>query len=257
MSHSITDDIFNGLVSPHRRTNNVTGQGIMNRMRRDTSAVDVTRERADEDMDHATHTKNYFLVVVFHKDVEKRPCRPVLRLVTLAKPPDILEADIAANPHGSQMVIACQLCDASLNSTYSTSIDLTKFLCSYALSVTDQEAVDFTNNISRINTAIFQNTMVLSERSNMLLMPTRMHRYMPQGCTKILHMQETKNTTDTQMSIIALTQSLNPSRSLCVKIGELNTYLATPENLHDSLTMFMRKLDPVVFKSNTFKFMAR
>jgi hypothetical protein len=254
MSHSVTDDILNGL---HTTTSSrgVTGNTVMNKMRRDSSAFQIIRGRTDYDADNATHTKNYFLVIIFHKDVETRPCRPVVRLITLAKPPDTLEDDIACNPLGSAMTSACQLCDASLNSVYASTVDESKLLCIYALSITDQEAVDMTNNISRVNTTISRNSITLTERSNMLLMPTVMHRYIPQGATKILHIQEATSMTDSQISIILLSQSLNTARSLSVKLRALHTYLATPESLHDSVVMFMRKLDITAFKGNAFKFM--
>jgi hypothetical protein len=67
-------------------------------------------------------------------------------------------------------------------------------------------------------------------------------------------MRNCSNATDCQITIIAMLECIDKSRSLSVRMGRLHPYLATPENLHEAISMFMRKLEASALKNGQFKF---
>ncbi|KAJ1471140.1 hypothetical protein T484DRAFT_1753453 [Baffinella frigidus] len=204
--------------------------------------------------DRETHNMNYYLVILFHADVDKRPCRPILRVVHLATPPPLVRADIIKQ-RGVEMLVTCQLCDTATNTRGELGIDPFKLLCVYTLSITDTEASTLIGNVAEINTRVATNGMSLSHRSNIALLPRVMHRMVKSGLRSIFHLRLVSTATDVQLSVLLLRESLNTARSVSVKLRALHPYLATPEHLFESLTSCMRPLDLFAFRSGNFQFM--
>ena len=241
------------------------GTSVMAVMKRDASAFHMLNasqhhmdrvencESTEEDEDMC-RSLNYHLVVVLHADVEMRPCRPVLRVVSLPTPPNTVTSRIDSGPNGREMFLSCQLADPSLNTEFHLEVENKKILCVYALSLTDAEANMTINNVSRLNTLFAQNSTVISERSNMAMVPVFLHKKIMIGPRCISDMRNCSNATDCQITIIAMLECIDKSRSLSVRMGRLHPYLATPENLHEAISMFMRKLEASAFKNGQFKF---
>jgi hypothetical protein len=204
--------------------------------------------------DRATHNMNYHLVVIFHKDVDKRPCRPVVQVVHLANPPATRSQDIVANPYGASILKTCQLCDPSTNSIHDFTIQHDKILCVYATGITDDEAAVMISNVSSVNTIVIQKQMQLSQRSNIMLMPLFIQKELKIGVCSIAALKASSTATDVQLAVLLVRESMNPARSICVRLRALHPYMATPENLHDAMSMFMRHLDLYSFRNNAFKF---
>ena len=228
---------------------------------RDTRELldDSTSEKASPDhqtgeMEQSTHNMNYYVLIVFHADVDMRPCSPILRVVTLPKTPDTLQSQMLLNPRGVPMLTTCQLCDGCINTTQELTINPYRILSVYTLSITDAEAITFMNNIAEINTHISTNRTMLTQRSNIALVPRIFHRSVQLGVRSIVQVRTAPSVTDVQLCIILLRESFNPARSVCVKLRALHPYLATPENLQDALTIFTRSLDKASFKVGMFKF---
>ena len=205
--------------------------------------------------ERSTHNMNYFLIVLFHADVDKRPCRPVVRVVHLTRPPPLVRAD-TTDYSAIEMLVTCQLCDTSVNSPGDLCVEPLKLLCSYALSITDTEANQMINNVADINTQTAARSLRLSHRSNISLLPRFMHRGVQTGIRSIFHVRLASSATDVQLAVILLRESLNEARSITVKLRSLHPYLATPEHLFESVASFMRPLDLFTFKAGNFKFLS-
>jgi hypothetical protein len=207
-----------------------------------------------DEIDRATHNMNYYVLIVFHADVDMRPCNPIVRVVNLPKTPDTLQHQLLLNPLGLQMLTACQLCDPCINTKHDFAVDMFKLLSVYALSITDDEASTLINNVADINTNVSKNRTILTQRSNIALVPRFFHRSVQLGVRSIVQVRTAYSATDVQLCIILLRESLNSARSVCVQLRALHPYLATPENLQDALTIFTRSLDREAFKKGAFKF---
>ena len=211
-------------------------------------------DTAEDGIECATHAMNYYLIVAFHSDVDMRPCNPVLRVIHLAKHADTLQNELLHNPHGTPMLTTCQLCDSCVNTKQEFWIDTYKLLCISAISVTDGEAYTLINNVADINMHIARNQTVLSQRSNIGLLPRFFHRSVQIGVRSLMQVRSAPSATDVQLCMILLRESLSSARSVCVQLRALHPYLSTPENLYDALTLFSRPLDVPSFKSGAFKF---
>jgi len=239
------------------------GTSVMAVMKRDASAfhmLNASQPYMDpavisEDVDEEDcRSLNYQLLIIMHADVERRPCRPVLRVVSLPTPTNTVLSRIDSGPDGREMLLSCQLADSSVNTDFHLDVEDRKVLCVYALSLTDAEANRMINNVSRFNTLFVQNNTVMAERSNLALVPVFLHKTIMIGPRCITDMRNCSNATDCQITVITLLESIDKSRSLSVKVGCLHPYLATPENLHEACSVFMRKLEISAFKSGQFRF---
>lgn len=200
------------------------------------------------------HNLNYYVLLIFHTDVDMRPCNPVLQVINLPTSRDTLQHQLLLNPHGISMVKACQLCDQCINSAYEFEIEKHKILSIYALSITDTEARAFINKVSLVNTCVSSNQMILTQRSNIGFVPRIFHRAVQMGVRSVMQVQTAQTLTDVQLCIILLRESLDSARAVSVNLRALHPYLATPENLQDALTIYTRSLDKEAFKSGKFKF---
>ncbi|KAJ1482393.1 hypothetical protein T484DRAFT_1747608 [Baffinella frigidus] len=205
-------------------------------------------DAGSEPRERATHNMHYYLVVIFHADVEKRPCRPILRVVHLTTPPALVRADIIKQ-RGVEMLVTCQLCDTAVKTRGELGIDPFKLLCVYTLSITDTEASTLIGNIAEVNTHVASSGMSLSHRSNIALLPRVMHRMVSSSLRSIFHLRLASTATDVQLSVLLLRESLNTKRSVSVKLHALHPYLSTPEHLFESLASCMRPLDLFAFRS--------
>ena len=210
-------------------------------------------DQSDDCPIQPTHNMNYHLLVVFHADTDKRPCRPVVRLVHLPTAPHTHRNDIIANPRGVEMVKACQLCEMCSDSS-NLPVDNLKIHCVKALAITDTEAGYMLNTVADINQQVSVRNFSLSHRSNLALIPRLFHGAFPRGVASVFQLRVSSNATDVQLAVLMLQEVLNPNRSVSMKIHMLHPYLATPENLHDALSLFTKTLDTFAFKSDTFKF---
>jgi hypothetical protein len=213
--------------------------------------MDDTTKQDDEDDQRSL---NYQMLLIMHADSEMRPCRPILRVVSLPAAPITVLNRSSSSPTGSEMVLTCQLGDISINGGSHLDVESRKILCVYCLSLTDSEASLLINKVSQFNTIFFKNQTTLSERSNMALVPVLFHNTVPIGPRCIDDMQNVTSATDVQVAIITIMQSIHRSRSLSLRISRLHPYLATPENLHEAISIFMRKLDVTAFKTDLLKF---
>ena len=219
--------------------------------------VDTTSPHCDVDteMDRSTHDKNYYLLILFHADLDKRPCRPVLQVVHLNRRPETTSPNIHENPQGVEIVTTCQLCDPLTNSTCPFRVDLKSILCICAVNVTDSEAFALITNVSKINTHTTKQ-ITLSERSNLALAPMWMHKYVKSTSYSISNIEEMSYATDVQLAIMLIRESIDKSRSLWSKTNALHSFLTTPENLYDYISIFTRNIDIQYFKINAFKFIS-
>jgi hypothetical protein len=221
------------------------------------AAAAAAADASDDEAEAApatSHTMNYHLVMVFHKDTESRPCRPVVSVVRLSSAPHTLVDDIRANPQGLQMVTSCQLGDTSINTTHYFSVQLSKVLCIRAVSITDTEASAMIGNMSILNTSIAQNNTSLTERSNLVLAPVWSHRFMQFGPTSVKSITHLTSATDVQLAVLLMRDSFNKARSIWTRLERLQPYMATPENLYDAVSLFSRKIDINSFKVDSFRF---
>lgn len=197
---------------------------------------------------------NYHLIVVFHTDMDKRPCRPVVKVIHMAKPPETRSEDILANPHGAAILTTCQLCDPSINSEHDWTIDHAKIRVVYAMAITDDEAAIMINNVAFINTTVAERQVELSERSNIVLLPLFIQKNLRIGARSIVDLKSMSAITDVQAAIILIRGSMNQARSVCVRLNTLHPYMATPENFYDTISMSMRKINTNSFRKDAFKF---
>ena len=241
------------------------GTSVMAVMKRDASAFHMLNAAQNfmshgetsgdvQEQEEASRSLNYQLLIIMHADVEMRPCRPILRIVSLPTPPNTVLSRIDSIPDGRDIVVTCQLGDCNMITDTCLALTNKKILCVYALSLTDAEANSTINNISQLNTLFTQNSTVLSERSNLALLPVFLHKTIQIGARCISDMKNYSTATDCQIAIIAIMESIDKSRSLSVRVGRLHPYLSTPENLHEAISMFMRSLDVSAFKNECFKF---
>ena len=222
---------------------------------RDDGSIEGYTQRGFELHTRPTFNMNYFLIVLFHADVDKRPCRPVVRVVHLPTPPAIVQTD-KSDHRGMEMLVTCQLCDTSTNSVSDFSVEPRKLLCVYALSITDTEANKMISNVADINTQVAARSLALSHRSNFALLPRFLHRGVSTAVRSIFHLRLATNATDVQLAVLLLRESLDGSRSICCKLRSLHPYLATPEHFFEALSCFMQKLDLFACKAGNFRFAA-
>ena len=199
-------------------------------------------------------TKNHQVVIIFHLDSDRRPCRPVVQLIDLPVDPQTTRNDIISNPRGVSMNKVCQVCDASLEPSDELTIDKFKIHSVYALAVTDAEARYVLHAVSDINLQVGLRHISLSHRSNLALIPRVFHKTFPAGVRSIFHLRVASSATDVQLAVLMLRESINPGRAITVKLQAMHPYLTTPDNLHDVVSLFTRKLDTFSFKSDSFKF---
>ena len=197
---------------------------------------------------------NCFVLIIFHTDMDMRPCNPILRVITLPESTDSLQHQLLLNPRGLLMKLTCQMCDECVNSTQEFVIEPYRILSIYALNITNIEARSFINNISQVNTIVSTNQTMLTQRSNIALVPRIFHRAVQFGVRAVFQVENAQNLTDVQLCIIILRESLESARSVCVNLRRLHPYLATPENLQDAMTIYTRSLDKEAFKFGAFKF---
>ncbi|KAJ1466411.1 hypothetical protein T484DRAFT_1756649 [Baffinella frigidus] len=229
---------------------------MMNIMRTTTSNDDlgIPLNTIHNDQDRATHNMNYHLLVIFHKDLENRPCRPVLSIVHLNSKPEALRTEILSNPRGSPIITTCQLCDPSINTANDLAVDPTKILCICTVSITDDEANAAINNVALLNTHTSQPGISLTQRSNIVLVPMPLHRYIPTGMGSIRKVKTAKTATDVELGVLVLRESINKARSLYARLSRLHAAFSTPENFYDAISLFTRKLDVFSFNSGAFRY---
>jgi hypothetical protein len=207
-----------------------------------------------DEADRPTHNMNYYVLIIFHADVDRRPCRPIVRVVHLPKAADTLQKDLHSNPNGIPILTTCQLCDPCINTPHALTVDMYTLLSVYALAITDTEANSIINNVAEINTNVSSNQIVLTHRSNISLVPRWLHRSIQIGVRSIAQVRSASSVTDVQLCILLLRESFNSARSLSVQLRSLHPSLATPENFKDALTLFTRAIDVSLFKKDAFKF---
>jgi hypothetical protein len=218
----------------------------------------ITAAHACVDMgiDKAVHKKNYHLLIIFHSDLEKRPCRPVLQVVHLPYPPETLSSGIHANPKGVEILTTCQLCDPSTNSPTSFRVDLQKILCVCSVGITDTEASRLINNVSKINNHVARDSVTLTHRSNFAFVPRWTHKFLKIGKFSLNSLDNMSSATDVHVAILLILESIDKARSLWVDVQALHRAMSTPENLFDSLSSFTRNLDTKTFKVGAFKYIS-
>jgi hypothetical protein len=204
--------------------------------------------------DRATHNMNYHLIIVFHFDMDKRPCRPELQVVHTTHPPATSSEDIMLNPNGTPILTTCRLCDPFSDSESNFPVDNQGIMCILATPITDDEAAQVIANIALINSTITQSNIDLSERSNVQLCPLFLHKKIHMGVRSIANIKTLSTATDVQLLILLMRESMNPARSVCVRLNVLHPYLATPTNVYDTISTFMRKLNVYSFRRQAFKF---
>jgi hypothetical protein len=225
-------------------------------MRKTTSNSypDVPIHGEEGDQDRATHNMNYHVLVIFHKDRDNRPCRPVVCVVHLNSRPDAFRTEVITNPRGSPILTTCQLCDPSVNTPEAFSIDHGNILCICTVSITDEEAGTMINNVSKINTRVSRPDIVLTERSNIAIVPLSLHKFIPYGMGSIKKIQTAATVTDVEVAILLIRESVNKARSLYSRLSRLHAAASTPLNMYDALYTFSRQLDINSFKCNAFRY---
>jgi hypothetical protein len=122
------------------------------------------------------------------------------------------------------------------------------------LSLTDTEASRMITKISKFNTLFAQNSMVLTERSNLVLVPVFVQKKIPIGSRRIADLWNASSATDVQIAVNFMMEGLEKSRSIAARIERLHPYLATCENLLEAISNFMRKIDISNFNLGIMKF---
>ena len=163
-------------------------------------------------------------------------------------------SDIVAHPRGVNMLRSCQLCDTSSGSHSNLTVDKMKLHSVYDLAITDAEAKYVLSTVADINMQVSKRRISIENRSNFALFPRVLHHVFPANIRSILHLRIASSVTDVQLAIIMLRESLNPGRAIIVKLQEMHPYMTTPDNLHEAIALFARKLDPLCFKTDTFRF---
>ena len=260
----MVDDARNNMKADHRYGFNTSnGKNVMPTRKDDESSFNLLKttpnfmdmnDTNDDDGVQDTKRMNYQLLLIMHADSEMRPCRPVIRVVSLPTPPNSILSTSPSNSDGSEMQLYCQLGGSDHNTTCKVDVETQKILCIYGLGITDSEAGTMIRKVSRFNKLLSQKKTVLSERSNMALIPVIFHNSIPVGPRCIDDMVNVTSATDVQIAIITILESINKSRSLTIRIGRLHPYLATPENLHEAISIFMRRLSVSHFKKDVMKF---
>lgn len=127
----------------------LTGTNVMSIMKRDASAfhmLNATQNFMDgintscSNEDDSIRNLNYQLLLIFHTDSERRPCRPVVQIISLPTAPNMILNSSTSTPEGNEIKVSCQLGDSSINTAHHLDIDSDKILCVYMLSLTDTEA---------------------------------------------------------------------------------------------------------------------
>ena len=232
-------------------------------MRKQLDSVSERDTTDDTEEDDFSKKSNYQLLVILHCDSEMRPCRPIIRIASLPSSQKNPSSNRLQNPNGTVLEFTCQLADPMArfadpmaNTSYQLEVDNDQIICVYALGLTDVEACTMIHKVSVLNNLFVRKSIVLSQRSNMALVPVFCQNSIPIGARCIDDINNASAATDVQIAIILMLESINKSRSLAVRINRLHPYLATPENLHEAVSMFMRKLDVSAFKDNKLKFMS-
>ena len=208
----------------------------------------------DTNVHKAVHKRNYHLLVIFHTDVENRPCRPVLQVVHFTTSPETLTSDIPANPKGVEIVTTCQLCDPCTNSPTSFRVDTQRILCICSASITDIEASRLINNVSKIYNHASKSGITLTQRSNFAVVPRWAHKFLKLGKSSIADLDNMSTATDVQLAILLIIESVDNSRSIWSRVQTLHPVMSTPENLHETISDFTRRVDLNSFKCGAFKY---
>jgi hypothetical protein len=210
----------------------------------------------DTEIDKAVNKRNYHLLIIFHTDLEKRPCRPVVQIVHLPYQPETLSYDIQENPKGVEILTTCQLCDPSTNSPTSFRVDLQKILCVCSASITDTEASRLINNVSKINNHAAKDGVMLTQRSNLAFIPRWAHKFFKLGKVPLCSIDNMSSATDVQVAILLILESIDKARSVWMRVQSLHPVMSTPENLYDALSTFTRNLDTRSYKVGAFRYIS-
>jgi len=217
---------------------------------------DTTSDREEEE---APRTLNYQLLLVMHADSEMRPCCPLLRVVSLPIPPNRISSERtslepSSNKGGIQMTTVCQLRNSMSKRTNYVATEVRRVLCIYAVSMTDTEAAVMIQKISQLNSMFSNNILSHTQRSNIAMVPVVFHCNIPIGIRCIDDVKNVSAITDVQLTIISMMEGIDKSRSLSVRIGRLHPYLATPENLYEAISVFMRRIEIDAYEHGFMKF---
>ena len=215
---------------------------------------DSAEQHNEEDTTQGACLMNYQIILIFHSDINRRPCRPVVRLITLPEDPKTSRNDATSNPRGLNMTTMCQLCGASSEPSSELTVDTLRIHSVYAVAVTDAEARYAMHAIADINMQVAMRHIAVSHRSNFALVPRVLHRVVPVGVSSIFHLRVASSVTDVQVAVLMLRESLSPVRAITLTLQTLHPYMTTPENLKDAVCFFTRKLDAFCFKSGSFRF---
>jgi hypothetical protein len=239
------------------------GTSVVSVMKKDASAfhmLNATQNLIDGVNTSSCHDEesvlnlNYQMLLVMHADSKLKPSRPVLRVVSLSFPPNTVLTSSTSSREGNKIITTCQLGDSYLEKVHHIEIDNRKIHSVYLLSLTDAEATLMINKISEFNTSFCKNNTVFSERSNIAVLPIAFHKTVLVGARSIIDMSKSSHATDVQIAIIVMMECIQKSRSLAVRINRLHPYLATPENLQDTVSVCMRRLDIAMFNIGIMKF---
>ena len=241
----------------------LTGTNVMSIMKRDASAFQMLNaaqnfmdgvQTSSCNEEDSVRNLNYQLLLIFHADSERRPCRPVIQIISLPTAPNTILNSSTSTPEGNEIKVSCQLGDSSVTTAHHLDVDSDKILCVYMLSLTDTEAGKMITKTSKFNTLFSQNNMVLTERSNFVLVPVIFQKNFPVGARRISDMWNASSATDVQVAVILMMEGLEKSRSITARIERLHPYLATCENLMEAISIFMRKIEISNFNLGIMKF---
>lgn len=205
-------------------------------------------------LDESLHAMNYFVLVVFHEDVDHRACCPVLQVVHLAQTmPLVSKAEDHAG-QGSEILRNCQLGGTANRSASALRVNALGVLAVYALSLTDLEANMMINNVHDVNQLLATQHVNVTNRTNMAFMPRFLHKSMAVGTRSIDHLRTATDVTDVQLAVLLLRESLSAARSITVQLARLHPFLATPSNMHEAIQTFTRRVSIPSFLRGRFRF---
>lgn len=192
---------------------------------------------------------HYHVAMIFHKDADGRPCRPLLHILNFETAPETMRDKILQNYEGveSKPVCTLQTCSAAVH-------DPRNIYRVYAVRVSDSEARRFMNNIAASNILTSRKGFTVVERTNLSLAPRWLHNSMQVGTRNMKHLSQVSTVTDTQLAMIVLRESLDPCRALYAAFWDLHPYLSTPENLFDTFITGSRRVETLRWKAGKFVF---
>ena len=108
------------------------GTSVVSVMKRDASAfhmLNATQNLMDGVSTSTCHDEesmrnlNYQMLLIMHADLSLKPCRPVLRVVSLSLPPNTVLTSSTSSREGNKIITTCQLGDSYLDKTHHIEID--------------------------------------------------------------------------------------------------------------------------------------